>query len=87
MARLTKNIIFVGQNRKIVCSVLKSQLESWIEHRGRINLLRYGIKVYLTTMSDLDANKWTYIYDMKTEEPSCCFRENKNKKEIENYEE
>ena len=86
MARLTKHLIFVGQNRKIVCGILKRQLENWIEHRGRINLLRHGIKVYLTTMSDLDANKWTYIYDMKTEEPSCSFREKKNKKEIENYE-
>lgn len=86
MARLTRNIIFVGQNRKIVCSILKRQLESWIEQRGRINLLAHGIKVYLTTMSDLDANKWTYIYDMKTDEPSCCFRENKNKKETIIYE-
>lgn len=86
MARLTKHLIFVGQNRKIVCGVLKRQLESWIERRGRINLLQKGIRVYLTTMSDLDSNKWTYIYDMTTDEPISCIRGNKNLKETENYE-
>ncbi len=86
MARLTKHLIFVGQNRKIVCGVLKRQLESWIEHRGRMNLLQKGIRIYLTTMSDLDANKWTYIYDMTTDEPISCIRGNKNLKETEKYE-
>ena len=84
MARLTKHLIFVGQNRKIVCGVLKRQLESWIERRGRMNLLQKGIRVYLTTMYDLDVNKWTYIYDMTSDEPISCIRE--NKKETENYE-
>ncbi len=86
MVSLIKHLIFVGQNRKIVCGVLKRQLESWIEHRGRINLHQKGIKVYLTTMSDLEANKWTYIYDMTTDEPARRYFEkhkiNRNSREV-----
>lgn len=79
LARLTKHIIYVGQNRKSVCGILRKQLEAWIEYRGREELLRLGIKVYLTTISDLSDKKWTYFYDMKTDKPICCFKEKEEK--------
>ena len=79
LARLTKHIIYVGQNRKSVCGVLRKQLEAWIEYRGREELRHLGIKVYLTTISDLSDKKWTYFYDMKTNKPICCFKEKEEK--------
>lgn len=77
LARVTKCINIVGSNRKMVTNKLKKQVESWIEYNGRIDLLRKGITVRLTTITDLKNDKWTYIYDMTTDEPICCFGKKK----------
>ncbi len=75
LALLTTQIIFVGQNRRTVTNVLTKQIDGWIDHTGRLNLLNRKIKVYLTTLQDLEAGKWTYIYDMTSNKPICCFKE------------
>ena len=77
LTRVTKCINIVGPNRKVVTNKLKKQVESWIEYNGRIDLLRKGIIVRLTTITDLKNDKWTYIYDMTTDEPICCFGKKK----------
>ena len=77
LTRLTKCINIVGPNRKVVTNILKKQVESWIEYNGRIDLLRKGITVRLTTITDLKNDKWTYIYDMTMDEPICCFGKKK----------
>lgn len=77
LARVTKCINIVGPNRKVVTNILKKQVESWIEDTGRIDLLRRGITVKLTTITDLKNDKWTYIYDMTMDEPICCFEKKK----------
>ena len=77
LARVTKCINIVGPNRNVVTKKLKKQVESWIEYNGRIDLLRRGITVRLTTITDLKNDKWTYIYDMTMDEPICCFGKKK----------
>ena len=77
LTHVTKCINIVGPNRKVVTNTLKKQVESWIQSVGRINLLRSNISVRLTTMTDLKNDKWTYIYDMTTDEPICCFGKKK----------
>lgn len=77
LTRVTKCINIVGPNRNVVTKKLKKQVESWIEYNGRIDLLRRGIIVRLTTITDLKNDKWTYIYDMTMDEPICCFGKKK----------
>lgn len=77
LTRVTKCINIVGPNRNVVTKKLKKQVENWIEYNGRIDLLRRGIIVRLTTITDLKNNKWTYIYDMTMDEPICCFGKKK----------
>ena len=67
---LTREIIIVGQNRKIVCGVLKRQVETWIDKEWDA-LIKKDVEVYLTTISDLKNDKWTYCYDVYTSEPRC----------------
>ncbi len=74
LMRITKNIIIVTQSRKIATQTLKPQAEYWIRRRGRENLLRDGYRLFLTSISDLQAGKWTYVFDMLYDEPICCFR-------------
>lgn len=81
LARVTDCIHIVCPNRRVVEKV-KKQVDHWIDLRGRFNLLRKGISVKLTSVTDLDNGKWTYIYDLSYEEPICCF--NKKKKGGEN---
>ena len=67
---LTREIIIVGQNRKIVGGVLKRQVETWIDKEWDA-LIKKDVEVYLTTISDLKNDKWTYCYDTDTSEPRC----------------
>ena len=77
LTRVTKCINIVGPNRNVVTKKLKKQVENWIVYNGRIDLLRRGIIVRLTTITDLKNDKWTYIYDMTMDEPICCFGKKK----------
>lgn len=71
---ITKSIIIVTQNRDTATKALRPQVESWIRSVGRDVLLMTGTRVYLTSISDLKAGKWSYIYDMTSEAPICCFK-------------
>ena len=77
LVRLTKILIFVSQNRYVLKKTLTKQVEHWIGKVGREKLKELGIKVYLTTLKDLQNGKWTYIYDMTADEPICCFGKKK----------
>ena len=70
LSMLTREIIIVGQNRQIVGGVLKRQVETWIE-KAWASLAPKDVEVYLTTISDLKNDKWTYRYDTDTSEPRC----------------
>ncbi len=71
---ITRNIVIVIQNRDRATKALKPQVESWIRSVGRSVLQMTGTRVYLTSISDLKAGKWSYIYDMTSDEPICCFK-------------
>lgn len=65
----TQNLFFVAPNRETVDKKLKLQVEQWIKDSGREQLLFSGITVYLTSISDLSAGRWTYVYNMQDEKP------------------
>lgn len=77
LAHVTYDILFVAQNRQVLKKTMKKQVEHWIGKMGREKLKELGRKVYLTTLKDLQNDKWTYIYDMTTDEPICCFGKKK----------
>ena len=77
LVRLTKILIFVSQNRYVLKKAITKQVEHWIGKVGREKLKALGRKVYLTTLKDLQNDKWTYIYDMTMDEPICCFGKKK----------
>ena len=77
LANVTSNILFVAQNREVLKKKIVKQVEHWIGKVGREKLKELGIKVYLTTLKDLQNDKWTYIYDMTMDEPICCFGKKK----------
>ena len=76
---LTREIIIVGQNRKIVGGILKRQIETWIDKEWDA-LNKKDVEVYLTTISDLKNDKWTYCYNMDTSEPMCNCSIDRHKK-------
>ena len=67
---LTREIIIVGQNRQVVGDSLKKQVENWIDKEWE-SLIKWDIEVYLTTITDLKNDKWTYCYGLETSEPRC----------------
>ena len=77
LAHVTSNILFVAQNRQVLKKTIVKQVEHWIDMIGREKLKELGIWVYLTTLKDLQNNKWTYIYDMTADKPICCFGKKK----------
>ena len=70
LSMLTREIFIVGQNRQIVGGILKRQVETWIEMEWA-SLDPKNVEVYLTTISDLKNDKWTYCYNTDTSEPRC----------------
>ena len=66
---ITQNIFFVSPNRETVEKRLKPQIEEWIKLRGRGQLQLSGMTVYLTSISDLARQVWTYVFNMQEEEP------------------
>lgn len=67
---LTQKIIIVGQNRQIVGDKLKKQVETWIDKEA-VSLYMRDVQVYLTTITDMKNDVWTYRYWMDTSEPEC----------------
>ena len=78
LCRLDCRIILVGQNREVVCRVLKRQVDSWVAHIGREKLLARRKQVILTTITDLSKGKATYLYNFESDEP-ICFIERKRR--------
>ena len=70
LSMLTREIIIVGQNRQIVGGNLKRQVENWIDKEWE-SLIKWDVEVYLTTITDLKNDKWTYCYGLETSEPQC----------------
>lgn len=70
LSMLTREIIIVGQNRQVVGDNLKRQVENWIDKEWE-SLIKWDVEVYLTTITDLKNNKWTYCYGLETSEPQC----------------
>lgn len=66
---ITQNLFFVTPNRETTEKKLKPQIEQWIKECGRSLLAMSGITVYLTSISELAAQRWTYVFDMKKESP------------------
>lgn len=73
---ITQNLYFITPNRDIAEKRLKPQIEQWIKECGKERLRMTGIVVYLTSISDLANQKWSYVYNMKTDEPICCTENN-----------
>lgn len=69
---ITKNIYFVAPTRDEMLDKLKPQIEKWISScGGPFTLAKSGVTVYLTSIHDLTAGKWAYIYNMEGDEPVC----------------
>lgn len=66
---ITPNLFFVAPNRETVDKKLKPQIEGWIRTHGRQLLQISGTVVYLTSISDLAAGRWTYVYNMQDDKP------------------
>ena len=65
----TSQLFFVTPNREVADTKIKPQIEAWIKKSGRETLLKRGITVFLTSISDLAAGRWTFMFDMKSDKP------------------
>ena len=66
---ITQNLFFVAPNKETVEKKLKPQIEAWIRARGRSQLQLSGVVVYLTSISELAAQRWTYVFNMQSDNP------------------
>lgn len=66
---ITQSLFFVSPNRETVDKKMRPQIEGWIKATGRQVLHMAGVVVYLTSISDLAAQRWTYVYNMQSDEP------------------
>ena len=66
---ITQNIFFIAPNRETIEKKLKPQIEKWIEASGRYILQISGVVVYLTSISELAAGRWTYVFNMQSDIP------------------
>lgn len=65
----TQNLFFVAPNRETVEKRMKPMIEAWIKETGRSQLLLSGVVVYLTSISDLAKQSWSYVYNMQNDAP------------------
>lgn len=65
----TQNLFFITPNRETAEKKIKPQIEQWIQSRGRSLLLLSNVTVYLTSISDLAAGRWTYVFNMQDDTP------------------
>ena len=72
---VTKNLYFIAPTREDMLDKLKPQIEKWISScGGPLVLAKSNVTVYLTSLYDLAAGKWVYIYNMESEEPVCLVK-------------
>ena len=69
LKKITQNLYFVTPNKEVADKRLKPQIEKWIKSCGASQLKLSGVTVYLTSVSDLAAQKWSYVFDMQKDEP------------------
>lgn len=72
---ITQNLYFITQNKEIAENRLKPQIEKWIASCGKEQLRLTGITVYLTSITDLAMQKWSYVFNMKDDKPICIENE------------
>lgn len=72
---VTKKLYFIAPTREDMLDKLKPQIEKWISScGGPLVLAKSNITLYLTSLYDLAADKWVYIYNMESEEPVCLVK-------------
>lgn len=71
LKKITQNLYFITPNKEVAEKRLKPQIEKWIKSCGVTQLRLSGVTVYLTSVSDLAAQKWGYVFDMQKDEPIC----------------
>lgn len=69
LASITDRIIFIGRSFDAITNILKPQIEKWIESIGRERLYRLDKSVCLASIVDIKKNRWSYVFNMETEEP------------------
>lgn len=83
MRSITQNLFIVAPNREAMEKKLKPQIEQWIKTVGISILQIAGVVVYLTTISDLAGQRWTYVFNMQNETPVYTAAPQAKKKEQE----
>lgn len=66
---ISPNLFFVVPNRETAEKKLRPQIEEWIRSHGRELLQISGVVVYLTSISELAAGRWMYVYNMQEDKP------------------
>ena len=70
---ITKTVIIVGRNREDVTNLLKPQVDKYIKFK-HLDVLKFSeTHIYLFSITDLSRGKFTYHYDMNSNEPICGF--------------
>lgn len=68
---ITQNLYFVTQNKSDAENKIMPQIKNWIATCGKEQLRLSGVTVYLTTITDLAMQKWSYVFNMKDDAPIC----------------
>ena len=66
---ISQTLMISVTNKETVEKKLKPQIEAWIKARGRSQLQLSGVVVYLTSISELAAQRWTYVFNMQSDKP------------------
>ena len=66
---LSRNVIIVGRSREEITRLLKPQVERFIRFKHRESLQISETHIYLYSITDLSKGKFTYHYDMSSDEP------------------
>lgn len=85
LVHLTRNVIIVGRSRDDVTRLLKPQVDRFIRFKHRESLRMSETHIYLFSITDLSKGKFTYYYDMSSDEPIYGF--GRKAKEVESDEE
>ena len=70
---LSRNVIIVGRSRDEITRLLKPQVDRFIRFKHRESLQISETHIYLYSITDLSKGKFTYHYDMSSDEPICGF--------------
>lgn len=82
---LNRNVIIVGRSRAEITRLLKPQVDRFIRFKHRESLQISETHIHLYSITDLSNGKFTYHYDMSSDEPIYGFGR-KAKEVVENEE-